>query len=372
MEDIHKPAAGRSFQDTMIAAARGDTTGFFGQLLIIFLTPCEWLYRIGLAVYLGLEQLGVRQRTRLCARVVSVGNLTFGGTGKTSVVEQLAKELISKQRPVVLIRGYGGKGSANGLVVSDGKGKLVDWRRSGDEASLLAKNLPGVPVLAGKDRRVTGAKALSEFEAEIILLDDGMQYWQLARDVDIVLLDARCPFGNGHVMPAGMLREPPGGLRRANAVVLTHASEVTPEQQEELISTIHRLSPKAVIHEGRYIPVSIKTSDGGIEPAKALHGRRVLALCGIGSPRSFCSTLREAGADVVAERFYPDHHPFTQKELNEAIAAAGSAGAEWVVTTEKDFIRMDCLVLPSELRILRAEINISDMGALVQLASGWS
>lgn len=359
-------------RDLWIAAARGEPAGLAGRLLVAGLTPVELLYRSGLAVYLAAERFGLRRREQLNARVVSIGNLTLGGTGKTGVTEALARRLSRERRCAVLLRGYGGQEGHQGLIVSDGSGPLVDWRQCGDEAALLAANLPGVAILTGKDRRVTGRMAIQQMGAELVLLDDGLQYWQLHRDLDIVLVDARSPFGNGRVMPAGMLREPAGGLRRAGAVVISHANEVGVKERERLRGTVRRLAPGAEIFEAWYSPVRVAFPDGRQEPADALRGMRVMAFCGIGSPASFSATLKDAGADVVAEWFLPDHHPFSQQELDRAEKIAEDAGAEWIVSTSKDAVRLSGLRMPERLRVLKAEMVIDGFERLTALAAGGS
>jgi tetraacyldisaccharide 4'-kinase len=357
-------------RELWLAAARGEACGPAGLLLVAGLVPLEWLYRCGLAAYLAAERAGLRRRERLDARVVSIGNLTLGGTGKTGLTEALARRLSRDRRCAVLLRGYGGRGGHAGLMVSDGSGPAVEWAQCGDEAALLAASLPGVAVLAGKDRRVTGRMAIRQTGAELLLLDDGLQYWQLHRDLDIVLVDARSPFGNGHVVPAGLLREPAGGLRRAGAVVISHANEIGADRLERLRGRIRRMAPSVEVFAAWYSPVSLTSPDGGEEPAESLRGRRVMALCGIGSPASFSATLRDAGAHVAAEWFLPDHHPFCARELETAERIAKDAGAEWIVTTPKDAVRLSGLRLPDRLRVLRAEIMVEGFERLAALAAG--
>jgi len=357
-------------------ASRGESAGVAGTALVCALTPLEWLYRAGLAAYLGLERIGLRRRTRIGARVVSVGNLTMGGTGKTSVVEALIRAIKPDIQTAVLLRGYGGEKSRTAQVVSSGGGPLLDWKLCGDEAALLAAALPGTAVLAGCDRRVTGEMAVREIGARLIVLDDGLQYWQLHRDLDIVLLDARSPFGNGHVMPAGPLREPASGLRRAGAVILTHVNESSADSLQRLRREVARLAPAAEVFEAYYAPSEIyrPTPDGGVpdqrQPAETLRGRRVLVFCGIGTPESFSATLEDAGAQIAGEMFLPDHHPFTRQDVHRAAEAAGQCGAELIVTTEKDAVRLAGLPLPDSMRVLRADLLITDLPGLARIASG--
>lgn len=354
-------------RDLWIRMARGEKTGPAGTLLLIALLPLEWLFRAGFAVYMGLERLGLRRRDRLPVRTVSIGNLTLGGTGKTSVVEVLASRLSERQKTAVLLRGYGGQAVEEGLLVSDGRRMHCSWEACGDEAALLAQKLPEVAVLTGRDRRRSGARAVNEQGAELVLLDDGLQYWQLARDLDIVLLDARSPLGNGHVMPAGMLREPAGGLARAHVVILTHTNEVSGAKLAAAQRTARRFAPQARQFLADYVACQVYRPEAPPLDAEWLRGRQVMALCGIGSPDSFVCTLQNAGAVVRAEMFFPDHHPFSQTDMDNALDAAESAGVQTIITTEKDAVRLKNLRIPDNLYILHADFMITELQDLLAL-----
>lgn len=357
-----------SLERSWTMAAQGKPIDALGLLLCFVLWPLGVLYGIGLRVYFLAEKLGLRNRTRLPCRVVSVGNLDMGGTGKTSLVERLAQQLEGR-KCAVLLRGYRGAASHDPVIVSDGSGPGQNWKLGGDEASLLAGNLPGVVVLAGKDRRVTGRLAAERFKAEVIILDDGLQYWQLHRDADIVLVDARTGFGNGRLMPAGILREPATGLGRAAAVVITHSDEVSPRSLELLKKRVVRLAGGPVF-TAEYAPWRIEMADGTVREIGSVSACKVGALCGIGTPESFEATLKRAGADVVFRRFFPDHHPFTQGELDQAARENASAGAELLLTTQKDFIRTHGLNLPANLGVVRVRLEIPEFEALARIALG--
>lgn len=367
---VSEPGIGRGgLADLWLRAARGQDAGVAGRLLIALLVPLEWLYRIGLAAYLWLERIGVRKRAVLPGRVVSVGNLTLGGTGKTGLVEAVARSLAGDVPLVVLLRGYGAGHSAGPIVVSTGCEIRAGWKEAGDEAFLLARNVPGLRVVSGKDRRISGRLAIAELGASLIVLDDGLQYWQLSRDADIVLVDARSPFGNGHVMPAGLLREPLSGLRRASAVVLTHVNEVSESDLDALEALVNRMSPGVTVFRARYRGAEVLSATG-VEPVGALRGRTVVALSGIGSPSSFAATLREEGADVVKQLSFPDHHPFVQADVGLAEQRRIESGAAWIVTTVKDYVRMEDLALPDSLRVLRADLEIEQFDTLLEIVRG--
>ncbi|MEI6914642.1 MAG: tetraacyldisaccharide 4'-kinase [Armatimonadota bacterium] len=359
-----------SLRSTWISAASGEKTTIGGKVLILSLLPLSWLYRAGLAIYLQCEKIGFRKRTKLPIRVVSVGNLTMGGTGKTGVVETLARTLKQEIETAILLRGYGGAKSREGLIVSDGSRIRADWEDSGDEAALLAHALPGVRVVVGKDRRVTGQWAVNDLQARLVILDDGLQYWQLSRDVDIVLVDTRNPFGNGQVMPAGMLREPISGLRRAQVVILTHYHEAPKSRRTIVAQRMQKINPAATLHFADYAPVGLERTTGELEDSELLRGKRVLSFCAIGSPCGFTATLEDAGAQVVAELFLPDHHPISQEDVDRAMAWAERAGAEMVIATSKDWVKMKRLRIPDSFLALRVEMMISDLDSLSSLVMG--
>ncbi len=305
---------------------------------------CARLYEAGLEVYLAGETLGVRRRGHLPVPVVSVGNLSVGGTGKTPMTQWLCRRLQADGRRVaVLSRGHGG-GVAGVGVVSDDAGRVhLDASQAGDEPVLLAQTLPGVPVLVGKDRRLSGREALRRFGLDALVLDDGFQFWQLARDLDIVLLDARRPFDNGFPLPRGLLREPERHLRRAGVVVATRAGGLTQDGRMALAARSCALAPDAPLffadhHAVGFAPVSDLSAP--LLPLRALAGQAVQAVSAIAQPESFRRTLeREAGARVLSLRAWDDHHKFSVEEARAARRGAAEAGAAALVMTEKDAVK---------------------------------
>jgi tetraacyldisaccharide 4'-kinase len=238
------------------------------------------------------------------------------------------------------------------LIVSQGEGPLAAPDASGDEPYLLAQKLPGVSVLVGKDRRVTGRLAVDALSADSIILDDGFQYQRLHRDVDIVLVDALLPFGYDALVPRGLLREPPGHLGRADAVWITHCDLVPPKDVDAVRDRVAALAPEARIWETIHAPIRLRRLGDGeeAEPA-ALRGRRVCALSGLGNPAAFESTLTALGAEIAGVARFPDHHRYGVDELRET-AALQAAEAEWIVTTEKDAVRLPKCELAKPLWVL--------------------
>jgi tetraacyldisaccharide 4'-kinase len=222
-------------------------------------------------------------------------------------------------------------------IVSDGKKCLVPPEVAGDEPVLLAEHLGGVPVLVGKDRYAAGMLAVERFRVDVILLDDGFQHVHLARDLDILLLDAVRPFGNGRLFPRGDLRERPAAIARANAVVLTRWEANTAPS----LTTVKLLQPTLPLFCSQHESVDLRAlADGHTLPLTSLKGQPIIAFCGIGTPDHFRQTLRRLGADVVAFAAFPDHHPYTRPEVEQLILMARQHRAEILVTTEKDGVRL--------------------------------
>lgn len=311
--------------------------------------------------------------------VVSVGNLTVGGTGKTPVVELLAKALRDKGRRVcILSRGYKSKrqkkvplikrlGAKLGLadppeelpprVVSDGEKVLLDSHSAGDEPYMLARNCPGVPVVVDKNRVKAGAHAIRHLGADVLVLDDGLQYLKLKHRHDIVLIDKTAPFGsNGHMLPRGTLREPPRNLRRASYIFITKSDG----DSEDLVQQIRRYNKAAEIIECRHRPLHFENIETGEKMAlEEMRGKFVGALSGIAVPESFENGLRRLGARVEITARFPDHHRFDGPEIVQFIERCGRRDVHCMVTTEKDFVRFPKLPkLDIPFYFMRVEIEI--------------
>ena len=302
------------------------------------------VYDVGLDAYLAAEKLGMRRREKLPVSVISIGNLTVGGTGKTPMTQFLSRRLQeSGKRIAVLSRGHGGAEQSVRLV-SDRKGHcLLTAPEAGDEPVLLARTLPGVPVLVGKDRRQSGREALRRFDLDALVLDDGFQFWQLARDLDIVLLDARRPFGNGFSLPRGLLRESKRHLSRAGIVVVTRASQLNGEERLSLTARIAHLAPSAGLYfadhqAAGFVPVSDLAAP--IAPLDALRGETVYAVSAIAQPASFLHSLEhDTGVRIAGQEAWDDHHTFDLTQVQEVQKAALLSGAAAIVMTEKDAVK---------------------------------
>jgi tetraacyldisaccharide 4'-kinase len=278
--------------------------------------------------------------------VVSIGNLTVGGSGKTPTVELVARWLGEDGRRVAVVsRGYGRRASRPVQVVSDGRAALAGVDEAGDEPLLLARRLPGVPVVVGADRLAAARVAVARCQADVVLLDDGFQQRRLRKDVEVVCVDARAPWGRGGLFPCGTLREPPGALRRAHLVVVTHAAAAA--DLRGLVDAVRRRAGGAPCLAADLEIEGLGTLAGdGAGPVAALRGRAVLALAGIAVPEGLVHTLTGCGAVVRDLVAFPDHHPFRPDDLRAVARRARAVGAELVVTTEKDAVRLEAVALP--------------------------
>jgi tetraacyldisaccharide 4'-kinase len=299
--------------------------------------PGAALARLGLAAVAAPYGLTVAARNaaydagllgiaRADVPVISIGNLTLGGTGKTPLVAWAAALLARlDRRPAIVSRGYGARPG-----------------ETSDEAAELAILLPGVPHLAGSDRRQGAARAVAA-GADAVVLDDGFQHRRLARDLDVVAVDATDPFGCDRLFPRGLLREPLAGLARADAVVLTRAATVDPRRRAEIRATLAaacRGRLPSVWAEADHRPVGLRAASGGTRPLADLRGRRVFAFAGIGNPAAFRAALTGLGADVVGFRPLPDHHAYAAADLDALAAAAAAVAADFAVTTLKDLVKV--------------------------------
>jgi tetraacyldisaccharide 4'-kinase len=319
--------------------------------LNLFSLPYEWGVRIRTILY----SINVWKSKRLPCPVISVGNITVGGTGKTPLVITLAKGLMDRGIPMaILSRGYKGKGSSKPWV-SDGKAVLLSPEESGDEPFQMAKALKGIPVLIGKDRFTNGQLALQRFDIRGVLLDDGYQHLQLHRDLDILLIDSEIGFGDHHVLPRGILREPLEHLHRAHLFLLTKVED--PENCRPLERVLREIHPSSPVFHSHYEPQGLISSDGEWVGLQALKGKKALAVSGIANPAYFSLLIRKCGTEIVREMTFPDHHRFTSKDLITIEKA--SKEADWIVTTEKDIVKLrktEIVHLP--LLALRIEMKI--------------
>jgi tetraacyldisaccharide 4'-kinase len=271
-----------------------------------------------------LYERGWKRSHRVPVPVVSVGNLTLGGTGKTPCVEYVARLYRQHEfRVAILSRGYGSSGGRN------------------DEALVLEENLPDVPHLQGVDRVELAMTAVEELQSEILILDDGFQHRRLQRDLDLVLVDATDPWGHGYLFPRGMLREPPWSLLRASVILLTRSDQVDQKVRGLVLETLTRHAPNVPLAVTMHKATELCDSEQNTAPLQTLMARPVAAFCGIGNPHAFRRTLADLGADLCAFRVFPDHHAYTRADVEDLRGWAGQQATDCIiVTTQKDLVKL--------------------------------
>ena len=340
------------------------------RALLAFLKALSFLFAFVVSVRYLLYKSGILRRYPLGIQVISIGNVTAGGTGKTPVTELFARTLAAKGRKVaILSRGYRRKEASwwqrmftqvidPPLVVSDGKRVRLDSAVGGDEPYMLASNLPGVAVVVDRDRVKAGRYAIKRLGCDTIILDDGFQYQRLKHSVEVVLVDATNPFGNGNMLPRGILREPVRHLKRADLIFLTKCRG----DVSETIAEIRKYNKKAEIVKCSHSPKVLKDVWSREEfPLSWLEGKTVCTLSGIASPKGFENSLRHLGAKVVWCERYADHHRYDPSEILYALNRTADMGSDALVTTEKDAVRFPRFeTVPVKCLYLRIAIDILD------------
>lgn len=344
-----------------------EVRGKRASCLRAFLKFLAWIFSVLVQLRLQLFKHRILRANTLGCQVISVGNVTVGGTGKTPIVETFARSLQQKGRKVaILSRGYKSKKTPLWekllkkeerlpRVVSDGKRLLLNSDLAGDEPYMLASNLPEVVVLVDKDRVKAGKYAIKKFGCDTLVLDDGFQYLKLQHRLDIVLVDYTNPFGYSRVLPRGLLREPMRNLKRAGFIFIT---KCPPEGAPELKAKLRELNRNAEISECRHSTKYLENlyTRERVE-LRFLNGRKVSSVSGIAVPEGFETGLRGLGAEIVHSARYADHHRYTQQEIIETINHAVESGAEMIITTEKDAVRFP-LIERCDLPVLFLRVEI--------------
>ena len=342
----------------ILSEERGSAWSIFLKALA---TLIAWFYDKVIVLRNLLFDLGVIRSHRLNCPVISVGNLTVGGTGKTPMVIWLARFLSENGwRVGIVSRGYGGAESGRVIIVSDGESILADSGLSGDEAQLLARRLPGIPVFCSTKRVKAGKVAVEEFKCEVLILDDGFQHRYLARDLDVVMLDSRSPFGNGRLLPRGIMRERGSALVRAQVLVLSRFdhSEEALKNRENLV----RQWPDKKVTRAKHRPVRLfAAADRRERSLSSLKDLPLAAFAGIARPDDFFKSVQSLEARLVYAAALPDHHPITPELLGSLFQEASGLKPELWLTTEKDWVRLPHL-LPEgmELWVMAVEVDFEE------------
>jgi tetraacyldisaccharide 4'-kinase len=339
----------------------------------VALIPLSAVYSAVTRTRLAAYRRGWFSVSKLDAAVISVGNLTTGGTGKTPLVEWVCRAIASgdatedlRKRICVLTRGYGRDNPKTQLVVSNGIELLAGEREAGDEPFLLAKNLLGIAaVVANPDRVAAGEWAVKNLDAECLVLDDGFQHLRLARDLDIVTIDGTNPWGGGSLLPVGRLREPRAGLSRADCVVITRAEQV--EDLRSIRAAVEQMVGAVPIFSARMVTSGIRKLGGESASAETFKSRTLGAFCGVGNPVSFFNHLLREGFAPVLTRAFADHHSYKQSELDALVKEAKSRGADGLITTAKDATRLSTSNLELPCYILEIQILIDEEDRLVEM-----
>lgn len=344
------------------------------------MTLLEFLYFVGYSVK---QRYALKKRKRLPCPVISVGNITLGGTGKTPAAMALARKAASIGfHPCILTRGYRGK-ARGPCFVSTGSGPLIGAHEAGDEASLMAETLTGVPIVKGKNRYESGMFALEKLQPPVshlrsrflFILDDGFQHWALHRDRDILLIDGTNPFGNRKLFPMGPLRESLSAIKRADSVVITNLPSSYPllsdsdrkradsfdqERAWGLIAEIRQYAASIPIYFSRHQPTAFITVSGNAFALSDLKNRKLFGFCGIGNPHSFKNTLLPLIGELRGFMVFRDHYQYSHADFRRIADSAKGSGADWIVTTEKDIMRLKGFSLPDNLLALRIEFHVDD------------
>ena len=308
----------------------GETRGGRAACLRLLLRIAGGVYGMLIYVRNRLYDKGILKSISLPVPVICVGNITTGGTGKTPMVIWICRYLRERgKKVVVLSRGY--------------KGESEDGN---EEVQMLRRSVPEVPVVVDPDRVRGGREAMVKYRPDVIVLDDGFQHRRLGRELDIVMIDVTCPFGYGHLLPRGLLREPLKELRRAGVFVLSRCDQISDEHGDEIVARLGRegsdrgLKREKCIIRSRHEPKGLYNTAEKEVPLEELSGRKVGAFCGIGNPESFLATLRKLGAEVAGREFFPDHGTYKSNDPDRLAKWGRERGADWLVTTQKDWVKL--------------------------------
>ncbi len=352
----------RKFQAWTAPAAQLPKTGLQRRVFTA-LVWASWVYGGAAAARRSFYRKRILKGKRLPCPVISVGNLTVGGTGKTPMVAYLARLIQDLgYHPAILSRGYGGQAQKHGGVVSDGTSRFMTAEAAGDEPFMLAEQLEAVPVLVGSNRFRSGILAIRQYHSEILLLDDGFQHLTLERDLDVVLFDSRHPIGNGHLLPRGTLREPVSALSMADGFVFTRCDPGSGSSAKMPRFFGRQAKWGKPVFFSAHFPVTYHSTEGRLKGCDPHHveGKRGVAFSGIARNDDFQRSLRSLGCDIASFFGFPDHHPYTHKELAAIWSEGQRKGAAFVATTEKDHARIrgrvpmgiPLVVLGIQLRLL--------------------
>ncbi|MFC1793060.1 tetraacyldisaccharide 4'-kinase [Planctomycetota bacterium] len=316
-------------QQTYRKLISGQSNGFGTCLLRFFLIVTAIGYSLAVRLRNFLYSRGLLKVHKVDAAVFCIGNITVGGTGKTPLVVWLCNLIAQDHKYAILTRGY--KATKN---------LKLNTQNCIDEPAMLAESCPEAEVIINPDRLAGAAEAIDKYAAKVLIMDDGFQHRRLARDLDIIAIDATQPFGYGKLLPAGLLREPVSSLNRAGAIVITRCDQITDIELDKLERKLRATNPDMVIAKSTHAPVYAKSNDNKEISFEQLKGRKVFAFCGIGNPDAFLKTIKDLGAELAGSKIYDDHYHYTDACLTEISEQAKNLGADLILTTQKDWTKV--------------------------------
>lgn len=319
------------------------------------------LYELVIRIRVILYEHNYLQSKELSKTVISIGNITLGGTGKTPLVEYIAKYLSDENLETAIVsRGYKRKDrSKKILVVSDGKKTLASIEEAGDEPFMLAEKLKGVKILVGSNRFESGKLAIEKLSCDVILLDDGFQHLKLKRDLDIVVIDATDPFSNGEVVPRGRLREPLYGLKRAQMVIVTRSDNYL--NRDLIFNVLSNLELNVPVIYAYHDFVGLRELfTNKPAPIRKLINAKVAVVCALGNPKVFLDDLAHYQAKIISKHIFIDHHPYQQSDIDQIISQAKALGADFIVTTEKDAVKLKPFSFDLPIYIVEIKVDFED------------
>lgn len=334
-------------------------------LLRSLLIPFYMLYGVVIWMRNFCYTSGIIKQKQLPCPVISVGNIVAGGTGKTPAVIAIAKLLQKNSYKVgVVLRGYKGKSNRGITFVSDGEKLLCTRSECGDEADMLARHLTNIPVAVGKKRYLTGKAIIERFACDVLILDDGFQHRQLSRDLDILTVDATQPYGTGKMLPIGTLREPKASIQRADLILLTRTDNPNIDIAK-IRAELNRIAPNTPILESVHEPTSLYSlnqqgENMSLRVEDYLKNKRILAVCGIGNPQAFVSTLRKYNPETVELYAFTDHHVYTVSDLENIRQRMNQYKSEYIAITQKDEQKIASLSPDLPIVVVGIELVITD------------
>ena len=353
--------------ETIITENRKDRLFSFGSFLFMASLVYGGIVKLREFCY----KAGIIKSKRLPCTIISIGNITVGGTGKTPMTIKVAQIIRNLGYKVAIIsRGYKGGAEKTGGIVSNGHTILMEPDKAGDEPFMMASKLKDIPVVVGQNRFEAGCLTIQEFNPDVIVLDDAFQHLNQKRDIDIVLLDCGHPFGNNYLLPRGILREPISALKRGDTFVLTRSDSAPDYIRQVTVDKIKNLAPGKPVFRSFYVPdlykpINNKNSMSGIElqnfDSGLLHGRRVVAFSGLAGNNDFRRTVENLKCDLIDFFEFPDHHKYTKTDLQTIMQSSINAQAEFILTTEKDYVRISGETSwPVELVVVGIELSLGD------------